>query len=262
MMAFLREPPAGVVPDAYMYTQALHSLAQDPFHWNRAHARGARAGAGAGAPATAPASGGAPAPLTGPRAALALVDEMASRGVRGTRVTLSCVLLACAQLRDYREARRRFAAHVASGGEIGADVFNCLFKAAWSAGAFASEARAIADEMEAAMEFDARCEPNAHTELTLRRAGSSGDAYTPERAVANDLLVRFGFDSEPAPETPWAPADERRSARDETGEGRFGEDERFATNDERAKTGETAFGKSTDEGARIGARREGRRWNR
>ena len=158
---------------------------------------------------------------------MALADEMASRGVRGTRVTLSCVLLACARMRDYREARRRFAAHVASGGEIGADTFNCLFEAARSAGAFASEAATIADEMEAAMESDARCEPNAFTELTLRRAGSNGDAYTPERAVANDLLVRFGFDPEPEPATPWAPADERRGV-----------------------------------GAGSDARREGRRWNR
>ena len=215
MMAFLREPPPGVVPDAYMYTQALHSLAQDPFHWQRSHAGpSARAkpslrvagGCGAASPdATKPAS-----PLTGPRAALALADEMQTRGIRGTRVTLNCALLACAQLRDYREARRRFEAHVGAGGEIGADTFNCLFKAAWSGGAFASEAAAIADEMETAMELDVACEPNAFTELTLRRAGEgNGDAYTPERAAAHDALVRFGFEREHAPETPWAPLDER-----------------------------------------------------
>ena len=135
---------------------------------------------------------------------------MQTRGIRGTRVTLNCVLLACAQLRDYREARRRFEAHVGAGGEIGADTFNCLFKAAWSGGAFASEASAIADEMEAAMELDVNCEPNAFTELTLRRAGEgNGDAYTPERAAARDALVRFGFEQEHAPETPWAPLDER-----------------------------------------------------
>ena len=141
---------------------------------------------------------------------MALADEMQTRGIRGTRVTLNCVLLACAQLRDYREARRRFEAHVGAGGEIGADTFNCLFKAAWSGGAFASEAAAIADEMEAAMELDVACEPNAFTELTLRRAGEgNGDAYTPERAAARDALVRFGFEREHAPETPWAPLDER-----------------------------------------------------
>ena len=216
MMAFLREPPPGVVPDAYMYTQALHSLAQDPFHWQRSHAGPARAKpslrvAPSGSGAVSPGSSPSPAsPLTGPRAALALADEMQTRGIRGTRVTLNCVLLACAQLRDYREARRRFEAHVGAGGEIGADTFNCLFKAAWSGGAFASEASAIADEMEAAMELDVNCEPNAFTELTLRRAGEgNGDAYTPERAAARDALVRFGFEQEHAPETPWAPLDER-----------------------------------------------------
>ena len=216
MMAFLREPPPGVVPDAYMYTQALHSLAQDPFHWQRSHAGPARAkpslrDAPSGSGAVSPGSSPSPAsPLTGPRAALALADEMQTRGIRGTRVTLNCVLLACAQLREYREARRRFEAHVGAGGEIGADTFNCLFKAAWSGGAFASEASAIADEMEAAMELDVACEPNAFTELTLRRAGEgNGDAYTPERAAARDALVRFGFEREHAPETPWAPLDER-----------------------------------------------------
>lgn len=265
MMAFLREPPPGVVPDAYMYTQALHSLAQDPFHWQRSASAGpARAkpslrvatndsyGSGAASPDAdrAPAS-----PLTGPRAALALADEMHVRGIRGTRVTLNCALLACAQLRDYREARRRFEAHVGAGGEIGADTFNCLFKAAWSGGAFASEAAAIADEMETAMELDVKCEPNAFTELTLRRAGEgNGDAYTPERAAAHDALVRFGFEREHAPETPWAPVDERGLngvgvTVDADGGGVDGASDVVAS--------------STEEGAREkNARREGRRWNR
>lgn len=258
MMAFLREPPPGVVPDAYMYTQALHSLAQDPFHWQRSHAGpSARAkpslrvagGSGAASPdATKPAS-----PLTGPRAALALADEMQTRGIRGTRVTLNCALLACAQLRDYREARRRFEAHVGAGGEIGADTFNCLFKAAWSGGAFASEAAAIADEMETAMELDVACEPNAFTELTLRRAGEgNGDAYTPERAAAHDALVRFGFEREHAPETPWAPVDERGL----NGVG-------VTVDADEGGVDGRDVGASTEEGAREkNTRREGRRWNR
>ena len=267
MMAFLREPPPGVVPDAYMYTQALHSLAQDPFHWQRSASAGpARAkpslspvatndsyGSGAASPdATSPPA----SPLTGPRAALALADEMHVRGIRGTRVTLNCALLACAQLRDYREARRRFEAHVGAGGEIGADTFNCLFKAAWSGGAFASEAAAIADEMEAAMELDVKCEPNAFTELTLRRAGEgNGDAYTPERAAAHDALVRFGFEREHAPETPWAPVDERAPSLNGVGV--------TVDADGGGVDGASDVGASTEEGAREkNARREGRRWNR
>jgi pentatricopeptide repeat protein len=243
MMSFLRDPPNGVVPDAYMYTQALHSLAQDPFHWRRRAARDFK---------------DRETHTTGPAAALALADEMAVRGIRGTRVTLNCVLLACARMKNYGEARRRFDAHVAAGGEVGADTFNCLFKAAFVCGVFESESRAIADEMEAAMETDVACEPNAHTELTLRRVGgisiSGRDAYTPDGAAANDLLVRFGFDSAPAPETPWAPIDERFETRVVHDDEKRRHGEAFADDD-------AVRGEDRDVGS-AGARREGRRWNR
>ena len=243
MMSFLRDPPNGVVPDAYMYTQALHSLAQDPFHWRRRAARDFK---------------DRETHTTGPAAALALADEMAVRGIRGTRVTLNCVLLACARMKNYGEARRRFDAHVAAGGEIGADTFNCLFKAAFVCGVFESESRAIADEMEAAMETDVACEPNAHTELTLRRVGgisfSGRDAYTPDGAAANDLLVRFGFDPAPAPETPWAPIDERFETRVVNDDEKRRHGEAFADDD-------AVRGEDQDVGS-AGARREGRRWNR
>ena len=103
------------------------------------------------------------------------------------------------------------------------------------------------------MELDVACEPNAFTELTLRRAGEgTGDAYTPERAAAHDALVRFGFEREHAPETPWAPVDERGLngvgvTVDADGDGVDGRD----------------VGTGYDSGAREqNARREGRRWNR
>ena len=165
MMAFLRSPPSRVVPDVYMYTQAMHMLAQDPFHWQR-DARGTNterstAGRNLGV-------------KTGPVAALALAGEMESRGVAATRVTLNCALLACAQLRDFGEASRRFESHVARSGDVGADTFNCLFKAAWASGSFAQNAEAIARRME-----DAGVAPNAYTELTLRSAGGSGGRTPP-----------------------------------------------------------------------------------
>ena len=195
MMAFLRSPPSRVVPDVYMYTQAMHMLAQDPFHWQR-DARGTNterstAGRNLGV-------------KTGPVAALALADEMESRGVAATRVTLNCALLACAQLRDFGEASRRFESHVARSGDVGADTFNCLFKAAWASGSFAQNAEAIARRME-----DAGVAPNAYTELTLRSAGGSGGSYSAERSVSDELLIRFGFDPEHEPETPWMPMAER-----------------------------------------------------
>jgi hypothetical protein len=42
---------------------------------------------------------------TGPVAALALADEMEVAGFKHTSYTLTCALLACAQLRDYSQAR-------------------------------------------------------------------------------------------------------------------------------------------------------------
>ena len=260
MMSFLRDPPNGVVPDAYMYTQALHSLAQDPFHWRR-RAKTARVpkqdegGLSLSESSTH---------TTGPAAALALADEMAVQGIRGTRVTLNCVVLACARMKNYSEARKRFDAHVLAGGEIGADTFNCLFKAAFVCGVFASESRNIADEMEAAMETDVACEPNAHTELTLRRVGGilGRDAYTPDRAAANDLLVRFGFDPEPSRETPWAPIDERFETREVHDDSRR-HGEAFVDDDAvRGEHGWVERGARDQDVGQTGARREGRRWNR
>ena len=119
-------------------------------------------------------------------------------------MTLNCALLACAQLRDFGEASRRFESHVARSGDVGADTFNCLFKAAWASGSFAQNAEAIARRME-----DAGVAPNAYTELTLRSAGGSGGSYSAERSVSDELLIRFGFDPEHEPETPWMPMAER-----------------------------------------------------
>ena len=228
MMAFLRSPPPGVVPDVYMYTQALHMLAQDPFHWQRdaGGAKTKKTAAGTNRGASARDSSGV---KTGPVAALALADEMESRGVAATRVTLNCALLACAQLRDYGEASRRFESHVANGGDVGADTFNCLFKAAWASGSFAQNAEAIARRME-----DAGVEPNAYTELTLRSAGGSGGSYSAERSVSDELLIRFGFDPELEPETPWMPMAERDGYEGPPGENdvRRHVDEELARDDE------------------------------
>jgi hypothetical protein len=189
---------------------------------------------------------------------------MAVQGIRGTRVTLNCVVLACARMKNYSEARKRFDAHVLAGGEIGADTFNCLFKAAFVCGVFASESRNIADEMEAAMETDVACEPNAHTELTLRRVGGilGRDAYTPDRAAATDLLVRFGFDPEPSRETPWAPIDERFETREVHDDSRR-HGEAFVDDDAvRGEHGWVERGARDQDVGQTGARREGRRWNR
>ena len=61
---------------------------------------------------------------------------MTSLGMAHTRVTLNCVLLACAHLRDYDEAIRRFETHVNGGGEVGVDTYNALLRCAWAAGSF------------------------------------------------------------------------------------------------------------------------------
>ena len=253
MMAFLRSPPPGVVPDVYMYTQAMHALAQDPFHWQR--------DAG-GAKTNKTASG----VKTGPVAALALANEMESRGVAATRVTLNCALLACAQLRDYGEASRRFESHVAKGGDVGADTFNCLFKAAWASGSFAQNAEAIARRME-----DAGVEPNAYTELTLRSAGGSGGSYSAERSVSDELLIRFGFDPELEPETPWMPMAERDGYEGPPGvnDVRRHEDEDLARDDEDDDSNADED-EDEDESPVVYAPRDGRlredksarRWNR
>ena len=207
MMRFLRHPPVGVTPDAYMYTQALHVLAQDPFHWRRGDTKseGREGDEGGKKTVTKPVR-----QLTGPLAALALADEMLSNGIENTRVTLNCILLACAQLRDFDEAVVRYETHIGNGGEVGADTFNCLFKAAWSSGKFAEKAGGIAELM-----VSTNCTPNAHTELTLRRAlgatnqSVSVSGYSPDFRVANDLLIQFGFEPEIEHETAWVPMAER-----------------------------------------------------
>jgi len=254
MMSFLRNPP--VEPDAYMYTQALHLLAQDPFHWRREKA------IGTGDSRDVVGETRKRYEHTGPLAALTLFDEMAGKNIRATRVTLNCVLLACAQLRDYPEATRRFEDHLRQGGEIGIDTFNCLFKAAWSSGVFASEAFRIADGVEGrsaspAARSAGAFTPNAFTEMTLRRiaASSAGDAaYTPERSVANDLLVRFGFDPELEMEQTWAPMAEREEAasraKNAAANGSADDEPEFDRGNEGTR-GEDAEGK-----------KQPRRWNR
>ena len=178
MMRFLRDPPHGVTPDTYMYTQALHLLAQDPFHWRKGGKESGVGGGGDGSTdstdptevSKAESTDQKTFPVskqqqTGPAAALALADEMQGKGITQTRVTLNCVLLACAQLRDFDQALIRFEKHSQAGGEIGADTFNCLFKAAWSGGVFSTKATEIAQAME-----EANVAPNSFTELTLRNA--------------------------------------------------------------------------------------------
>ena len=178
-----------------MYTQAMHMLAQDPFHWQR-DARGTNterstAGRNLGV-------------KTGPVAALALADEMESRGVAATRVTLNCALLACAQLRDFGEASRRFESHVARSGDVGADTFNCLFKAAWASGSFA-QTRGGDCATHGRRRRGAQRVHGTHAAKRGRVRGS----YSAERSVSDELLIRFGFDPEHEPETPWMPMAER-----------------------------------------------------
>ena len=161
-----------------MYTQALHLLAQDPFHWRKGGKESGVGGGGDGSTdstdptevSKAESTDQKTFPVskqqqTGPAAALALADEMQGKGITQTRVTLNCVLLACAQLRDFDQALIRFEKHSQAGGEIGADTFNCLFKAAWSGGVFSTKATEIAQAME-----EANVAPNSFTELTLRNA--------------------------------------------------------------------------------------------
>ena len=202
MMAFVRSPPPGVPPDVYMYTQALHALAQDPFHWRRDGASGDEGNDGSDDVRDA-----SRRVETGPEAALQLADEMTSLGVAHTRVTLNCVLLACAHLRDYDEAIRRFETHVNGGGEVGVDTYNALFRCAWAAGVFAQNASSIARALE-----DEGLKPNAHTELTLRRCGGFGQGMGGDRDASDALLRRFGF----AVEAPRCAADRA----DALGEGR------------------------------------------
>ena len=185
MMATLRNPPGGGGADAHAYTQALHSLAL-----GGAPAAG-NDDAGAGKkthPAARGGEGGAKRRVaSGPAAALALADEMEhALGIRPTRVTLACCLLACAKMRDFSRAKARFDAHAEKGYEIGADSFDGLFKAAHAGGAFARVAGSVADAMERA-----RVAPDAHVEATLRRAGSVGNGA--ERKVADAILRRFGL---------------------------------------------------------------------
>ena len=203
MMAFVRSPPPGVPPDVYMYTQALHALAQDPFHWRRAHSTGDEGNDGSDDVRDA-----SRRVETGPEAALQLADEMTSLGVAHTRVTLNCVLLACAHLRDYDEAIRRFETHVNGGGEVGVDTYNALLRCAWAAGVFSQNASSIAQALE-----NEGLKPNAHTELTLRRCGGFGQGMGGDRDASDALLRRFGFAVEaPAPPPrepmPWEKDDE------------------------------------------------------
>ena len=203
MMAFVRSPPPGVPPDVYMYTQALHALAQDPFHWRRAHSTGDEGNDGSDDVRDA-----SRRVETGPEAALQLADEMTSLGVAHTRVTLNCVLLACAHLRDYDEAIRRFETHVNGGGEVGVDTYNALLRCAWAAGVFAQNASSIARALE-----DEGLKPNAHTELTLRRCGGFGQGMGGDRDASDALLRRFGFAVEapavpPIEPMPWEKDDE------------------------------------------------------
>ena len=190
MMAFVRSPPPGVPPDVYMYTQALHALAQDPFHWRR-DSTGDEGNEGS----QGDVSDSSRRVETGPKAALQLADEMTSLGMAHTRVTLNCVLLACAHLRDYDEAIRRFETHVNGGGEVGVDTYNALLRCAWAAGVFAQNASSIAQALE-----NEGLKPNAHTELTLRRCGGFGRGMGGDRDASDALLRRFGFAVEaPAP---------------------------------------------------------------
>mmetsp|Transcript_3752 Transcript_3752/g.14037 ORF Transcript_3752/g.14037 Transcript_3752/m.14037 type:complete len:597 (-) Transcript_3752:49-1839(-) len=203
MMAFVRSPPPGVPPDVYMYTQALHALAQDPFHWRRDGASGDEGNDGSDDVRDA-----SRRVETGPEAALQLADEMTSLGVAHTRVTLNCVLLACAHLRDYDEAIRRFETHVNGGGEVGVDTYNALLRCAWAAGVFAQNASSIARALE-----DEGLKPNAHTELTLRRCGGFGQGMGGDRDASDALLRRFGFAVEapavpPIEPMPWEKDDE------------------------------------------------------
>ena len=208
MMAFVRKPPPGVERDVYMYTQALHALAHDPFHWKR-NSLGPdddEEDEGAEGADTAVRREGAKV-KTGPRAALELADEMVRLGMRPTRVTLNCVLLACAHLSDYAEALRRFDAHVASGGEIGVGTYNALLRCAWAAGVFEQNAFSIVEAM-----TNEGFKPNTHTELTLRRCGGFGRGMGGDRDVSDSLLKRFGFEVD----TPFNP--EPWEVDDETGE--------------------------------------------
>ena len=135
MMATLRNPPGGMGADAHAYTQALHSLALGgpPAAGNDDAGAGKKTN-----PAARGGEGGAKRVASGPAAALALADEMEhALGIRPTRVTLACCLLACAKMRDFSRAKARFDAHAEKGYEIGADSFDGLFKAAHAGGAFA-----------------------------------------------------------------------------------------------------------------------------
>ena len=185
MMATLRNPPGGGGADAHAYTQALHSLALGgpPAAGNDDAGAGKKTN-----PAARGGEGGAKHRVaSGPAAALALADEMEhALGIRPTRVTLACCLLACAKMRDFSRAKARFDAHAEKGYEIGADSFDGLFKAAHAGGAFARVAGSVADAMERA-----RVAPDAHVEATLRRAGSVGNGA--ERKVADAILRRFGL---------------------------------------------------------------------
>ena len=134
---------------------------------------------------------------------------MTSLGMAHTRVTLNCVLLACAHLRDYDEAIGRFETRVNGGGEVGVDTYNALLRCAWAAGVFSQNASSIAQALE-----NEGLKPNAHTELTLRRCGGFGQGMGGDRDASDALLRRFGF----AVEAPRAAA----AGADALGEGRRG----------------------------------------
>ena len=190
MMQFLRDPPPGVEPDVKMYNHALYALAQAPASWQQQQKSVVGNGGGGGGGGGGHEISQRSVP-TGPSAALALADEMQTTlGLKFTRHTINCVLMACCSLADYSQAIRRFDAHVAAGGEVGIDTFNLLFKASLASGSFDQHARGIADMI------DARgiVSPDGATQTILRRAGRG--AYTADQGVAEELLRRWGFEDE------------------------------------------------------------------
>lgn len=165
MMHFLRHPPAEIATDVNMYNNAIRALAK------------ARQGQGEG-------SGMSTAGF-GPATALKLADEMVAKGLKPTQRTLNCVLQACATLGDWREAEARYEAHVGAGCEVGINTFNLLFKVANKTGRFARTAPTLAEMLERR-----NLSPNGATRFVLEAAEKKDNQ---DAAVAEALLVRFGF---------------------------------------------------------------------
>jgi len=184
MLHFVHNLPDGLKPDSKMYNIALTQIAEDGAHKRKIRGRRGYAGAPVNIQSEVE---------TGPEAALAMLDDLLAKGHFKPDVsTLIMQLLACAQLEDFDQAVARFDAHEAAGNDMSAHAFVYLFKVALNSGGFSRHA-----PMVAAM-WDARgggVPPPAMGQV-LRRAGSLRQINSRDRDVAQELLVKFGFESE------------------------------------------------------------------